>query len=618
MKYLKVLVYPIAILIVVKLLFLIPFFDSLEFKAQDLLFQFRGVQSLSGDIVLVTIDDATFSALNESWPFPRSYHAKLIENLNKAGARQIVFDVEFTENSNPDADYILAETASRYNNVIFAGKVLHAQEAGLPSQMLTPITDITKRGLSWGIVNMNADSDGFIRKYTCFENFDSVPIFSIGVASLANYRVYQADWAKHLQLNHRHLKVADRDIPLVQGNKALVNYHGPAGTFPQVSYSSVLDDSTMAMPGFQGVELDEFNDILASGVFKDKIVLIGATVDELHDKFPTPFGGAWTPGVEIHANFIETAMSGKYLSHINSWLYLLAEFALLGLLWFIFKKVKPQFSAIAVVLLIALHFALSFLLFKQQGIILPIVQTAVALLAIYVASILSHYLATMKEKRFIRSAFQQYMAPELVNQLLQDPKKLTYGGSLQEITVLFSDIRSFTTYSESHTPQETVNILHEYLTEMVTIITSNQGILDKFVGDEVMALFGTPVPLPNHALNACKVALEMRVKLTEMQNRWIAEGRQSFDIGIGINTGTAVVGNLGSEQIFDYTAIGDTINLGARLEGINKEYNTEKKIIISEFTLEKVQDLVEVNYLDSVTVKGKTKPVKIYELISIK
>ncbi len=618
MKHLKVLIYPIAILIVVKLLFLVPFFDSLEYKAQDLLFQFRGVQQLSGDVVLVTIDDASFSALNESWPFPRSYHAKLIENLNKAGARQIVFDVEFTENSIPEQDYVLAETASRYNNVIFAGKVLHAKEAGMPSQMLTPITDITKRNLSWGVVNMNPDIDGFIRKYTCFEAFDSVPIFSIGVASLANYRVYQPDWAKHLKLSRHNLKLADKNIPLIGGNKSLINYHGPAGTFPQVSYASVLDDSTMTMPGFQGVELDEFNDILASGVFKDKIVLIGATVDELHDKFPTPFGGEWTPGVEIHANFVETVLSGAYLYLINPWLYLLAEFALLVLLWLLFNKVKPQFSAIAVVLLIALHFALSLVLFKQQGMILPIVQTAVALIAIYVASILSHYLATMKEKRFIRSAFQQYMAPELVNQLLQDPKKLTYGGSLQEITVLFSDIRSFTTYSESHTPQETVNILHEYLTEMVTIITSNQGILDKFVGDEVMALFGTPVPLPNHALNACKVALEMRVKLTEMQNKWLAEGRQSFDIGIGINTGTAVVGNLGSEQIFDYTAIGDTINLGARLEGINKEYNTEKKIIISEFTLEKVQDLVEVNYLDSVTVKGKTKPVKIYELISIK
>ena len=618
MKRFLVILYPLGILLLIKLIFMFPLFDSLEFKVQDTLFRFRGVQDVSDNLAIIAIDDASFSALNESWPFPREYHAKLIENLNQAGVKQIVFDVEFTENSYPEADHALAEAGARYNNVIYAGKVIHARNAGEPSQKLTPISAITKRGLSWGIVNMNADSDGFIRKYTCYEAFDKEPVFSIGVASLANMRVYQPDWEKHISLTRTKMKLTDKVVPLINHNNAIINYKGPAGTFKQYSYSSILDDSTMSMPGYQGIELDEFYEILDSGELKDKTVLIGATVDELHDKFPTPFGGEWTPGVEIHANFIEMVLSGKYLSQINPLLYLALEFLILIALWFGFRKIKPQISAVIVVLLIALQYGLALVLFKQYGLIIPIVQTAIVFLLVYVASILSHYLATMKEKRFIRSAFQQYMAPELVNQLLQNPKNLKYGGSLQEITVLFSDIRSFTTYSESHTPEETVNILHEYLTEMVNIIILNQGILDKFVGDEVMALFGTPVPLPNHALNACKVALQMREKLNEMQERWKAEGRQPFDIGIGINTGQAVVGNLGSEQIFDYTAIGDTINLGARLEGINKDYNTEKKIIISEFTLEKVADLVETNYLDAVTVKGKTKPVKIYELIGLK
>ncbi|MDD2229835.1 MAG: adenylate/guanylate cyclase domain-containing protein [Candidatus Cloacimonetes bacterium] len=618
MKRFKFFLYPLAILVLVKLMFVFPFFNSLEYKAQDTLFQFRGDQSLSDQIAIIAIDDATFNSLYESWPFPRDYHAKLIENLNQAGVRQVVFDIEFTENSNPESDNALADAALMHNNVIFAGKVLQAKNDGEPSQKLTPISAITDQGISWGIVNMNPDVDSFIRKYTCYEAFDQAPIYSIGVASLANSRVYQPQWENTLRLTPTSLRVADKTIPLISHNKSLINYHGPAGTFRQYSYSSILDDSTMAMPGYQGVELDEFYDILASGELKDKIVLVGATIDELHDKFPTPFGGEWMPGVEIHANFIEMVLSGKFLGLINPILYLGIELLLLMLLWLAFKKLKPQLSAIAVLLLIAAQYVLAYYIFAQRGLILPIIQTAVSLLAIYVASVLSHYLETMKEKRFIRSAFQQYMAPELVNQLLKNPKNLQYGGSLQELTVLFSDIRSFTTYSESHTPEETVNILHEYLTEMVNIIILNQGILDKFVGDEVMALFGTPIPLPNHALNACKVALQMRVRLTEMQEQWKSEGRQPFEIGIGINTGTAVVGNLGSQQIFDYTAIGDTINLGARLEAINKEYDTPKKIIISEFTLEKVQDLVEVNYLDSVTVKGKTKPVKIYELVGLK
>ena len=210
------------------------------------------------------------------------------------------------------------------------------------------------------------------------------------------------------------------------------------------------------------------------------------------------------------------------------------------------------------------------------------------------------------------------MAPELVSKLLNDPKSLKYGGSLQEVTVLFSDIRGFTTYSEKYKPEETVQILKEYLTAMVNTITANEGIVDKFMGDAIMALFGTPVKLENSALNACRTALMMRETLSELQAKWCKEGREGLEIGIGINTGSAVVGNLGSEQIFDYTAIGDNINLGARLETINTQYDTQNHIIISEFTLEKVKDQVETRYLDEVKVKGKDKPVKIYELISLK
>lgn len=614
----KALYYILAILALTRLLFLLPFFNSLEFKAQDSLFRFRGNLPISNNLAIVAIDDASFNALNETWPFPRDYHAKLIENLNKAGVKQIIFDVEFTENSNPESDNSLAFTAVKYNNVVFAGKVLYAKKPGEPNQKLQPIPEITDLLLPWGCVNMPAESDGFIRQYSLFETYDGKPVYSIGIAALANLRVHEANWADFIRIQGDKLQGFGKSIPLNKHNKTVINYHGPAGTFKHYSYASIIDDSTMSMPGYQGYEMDEFYEILASGELAGKTVLVGATIDELHDKFPTPYGGEWTPGVEIHANFLEMVNSGKFLATLNPWLYLLMELLVIVLLWLLFKLLKPQISSIALLLLIGGQYALAFWLFTQFGMQIPIAQTIILLLVTFVASVFSHYLETMKEKRFIRSAFQQYMAPELVSQLLKNPKSLTYGGSLQEISVLFSDIRSFTTYSESHTPQETVNILHEYLTEMVKVIIDNQGILDKFVGDEVMALFGTPVPLPNHALNACKVALQMRERLTEMQAQWQSEGREPFEIGIGINTGQAVVGNLGSQQIFDYTAIGDTINLGARLESINKEYDTPKHIIISEFTLEKVKDLVDVNYLDEVKVKGKNKAVKIYELIGLR
>jgi adenylate cyclase len=222
-----------------------------------------------------------------------------------------------------------------------------------------------------------------------------------------------------------------------------------------------------------------------------------------------------------------------------------------------------------------------------------------------------------KEKKAIKKTFQHYMAPTLVKELLKSPDKLKYGGSLTEISVLFSDIRSFTTYTESHDVQDTVSMLREYLTEMVNTIIDNQGILDKFVGDEVMALFNTPVPVENHPLKACRCALQMIERLRKLQDKWRSEGKEIINIGVGVNTGNAVVGNLGSEQIFDYTAIGDTINLGARLEALNKNYQTANNIIISEFTLAHVKDFITYEYLDDVIVKGKTKPVKIYQLIDI-
>jgi len=617
-KKLRFILYVLGIVVAVHIASVIGFSRSVEYKAQDTLFRLRGSKPISNDIVIIAIDDNTFQALNITWPFPRELHAKLIENLNRAGVKQIVFDIEFIDNSNPHADSLLAATAAKYNNVIFAGKVLRNPDNPDHIQVLTPINQIMRRGINWGIVNTSVDADGFIRNYKCFDSVSNTPYYSIGLASVANSRVPQTDWQSVINSSQDHISLLNRRIPLSGKQKTLINYYGPGGTFTHLSFASVIDDESIPMPGYQGHELDEFYDLIDSGILKNKTVLIGATIDELHDQFHTPFSSSFTAGVEIHANFIEMVHAGDFLKRVSSLFVILLEFVLLTCLWLVFKAIKPQLSLVLVFVLAALYYYFAYYLFSQQNLLIPIVQTVLSFFVLYLLSVVSHYLATQKEKKFIRSAFQQYLAPELVSKLLSNPHSLTYGGSLQEISVLFSDIRSFTTYSENHEPEETVQILKEYLTAMVNVIITNGGILDKFVGDEIMALYGTPVPLPNHALAACKTALMMREKLTELQERWRTEGREPFEIGIGINTGLAVVGNLGSEQIFDYTAIGDTINLGARLESINKEYDTQNKIIISEFTLEKVSDFVIVNYLDEVKVKGKNQAVKIYELLGVK
>ncbi len=618
MQQLRKLLIPVLILLAVKLLFWFAFFNSQEHRAQDAFFRLRGARPVSGDIVIVAIDDVTFQALNRPWPFPREMHAKLVENLNLAGARQIIFDVEFIEDSNPASDSMLAAQCAVVNNVTFCGKHLRDPENPLHVQVQKPITPLLSQNKNWGIVNMAMDRDGFIRDYILFEEFDGKPVYSLGMVALANWQNYDPDWEGAVASQDGKIAVGPYRIPIVQKNKARLNYYGGAHTFEHYSYNTVLDDSLTAMPGYQGVEIDEFYDLLASGVFRDKTVLVGATIDELHDKFPTPFSSQLTSGVEIHANFLEMALRGDYLHPVNGWLFLLLELVLaVGVFW-LFSRLKPPLSAVITVLLIAAFLAGSFFLFAKLRVVMPIVEVALLFILLYVAALVSHYLRTHKEKKFIKNAFQQYLAPELVNQIIRHPESLKYGGVAQEVTVLFTDIVSFTTYTERHKPEETVQILKEYLTEMVKTIIKNGGIVDKFVGDEIVALYAVPLYTEEHALQACKTALDMRACLDRLLEKWKAEGVDPFDFGVGINTGVAVVGNLGSEQIFDYTAIGDTINLGARLETITRNYDTAHNIIINETTYAKVQDKVEVRYLDEVQVKGKDISVKIYELLSVK
>lgn len=249
---------------------------------------------------------------------------------------------------------------------------------------------------------------------------------------------------------------------------------------------------------------------------------------------------------------------------------------------------------------------------------LPVVYASLALALTWVAITVYRFLTEERQRLFTKRAFQQYVSPELVDRIVEDPAALRFGGEVRELTVLFSDIRDFTTFAEKHDPQEVVRMLREHLTRMTAEVLAQQGMLDKYIGDAVMALFGAPVALADHAERACRAALAMSAEAERLRARWVAEGREPFRIGIGINTGRMVVGNLGSEQLFDYTVIGDEVNLGARLESLNKEYATSTHIIIGEGTYAAAKDAIEVRRLGEVTVKGKTRPVVVYELLALK
>jgi len=218
------------------------------------------------------------------------------------------------------------------------------------------------------------------------------------------------------------------------------------------------------------------------------------------------------------------------------------------------------------------------------------------------------------QEQRLMSTLCRYVTRQVAEEILKDRDRLKLGGTRSSVSVLFSDIRNFTTISENSTAEEVVHMLNDYFTRMLDPVFRYDGTLDKFIGDAIMAIFGAPVPLPDHAERACRAAVAMAAELERLQAKWAAEGREPFRMGIGINTGEMVVGNLGSEQLFDYTVVGDGVNLGARLESLNKEYETKHHIIISESTYEAAKDKLEVRRLGEVTVKGKTRPVVVYEL----
>jgi len=605
--------------ILLRIVFSFSIWQNIEHYSRNLFFLIRGDLEISNEVVIVEVGDDTFNALNETWPFPRSYYARMIENLEAAGARQIVMDIQFTERSSAEEDAELATIASKFNNIIFAGKFFRElQSKFVKEQILPPIPELIAAQQEWGVVNISLDDDGFVRKYELFQDMGKKRKYSIGTMAFA-MNMGSKGWERRIEDKKKSLSVNKVEIPKLGKKSCYINFFGPEKTFKYYDFADVIDDSTFALPN--GYDLDSYYMLNDAENFKDKIVLIGVSANEFHDSHKTPFFLAnhlLMPGVEIHANFIEMLLHQNFLIDFPFYSYLII-FLLSGVIFFLlFTLIKPNRSWLILLILPGAYVFISYYLFVGSGIIIPILEIPLLIIILFITSLLHHYVKTSQERKFIRKAFGQYISNDLVNELINDPKKLEYGGTQKEITVLFSDIRSFTPYTESHLPKEIVKILQEYLTEMVEIITRNRGTVDKFVGDGIIAIFGAPVESENHALEACKASLEMRRRMNELIPKWEKNRQDPFEMGIGLNTGMATVGNLGSNQIFDYTAIGDTMNTGARIESLNKEYDTPNKILISESTYEQAKDMIVVNFIDEAALKGKKDSIKVYELAGIK
>ncbi|MDZ7344471.1 MAG: CHASE2 domain-containing protein, partial [candidate division KSB1 bacterium] len=527
----------------------------------------------------------------------------------------------FTEPAvtNPTEDLMLARAAHRSGRVVWAGKVVieRAKNDILNSYLLKPIPPLLTERTDWGLINVIEDDDGFIRSYLLYYEHDQQKYLPLALRAYLRLTSGSAE-LDHANNNGDALRLNGKPLPYFTPNTFLINFRGPAGTFPTYSLANVLDDSTFALS--EAEDTDIFTEHLRWGTFKNKIVFVGASAEELQDNKLTPFFSFGVikrkiPGVEVHANALSTLLREDFITRAPPGADYLLVLAAGFVTMIIVLSLRPSIGIIFGILEVLALFVLAVALFTTQQLWIPVISPAVAIVLSFIGNAVQLVVVERRGRKLVREVFSQYVSKNVVDTMLASGEMPKFGGEKRELTVLFSDVRGFTTYCEKHAPEVVVQRLNEYLTEMVEVVFRNQGTLDKFVGDELMALYGAPHYFPEHAEKACVTACEMIANLREIQKRWSANAQEYFQIGIGINTGKMIVGNLGSQQKFDYTAIGDEVNLGARLEGANKQYWTA--IIISESTYEQVKSRARARELDLVRVKGKLKPVKIYELLSM-
>jgi adenylate cyclase len=565
--------------------------EPLELGALNLLFEVRGARPPRAPIVIVNIDEESFTELNQPWPFPRAMHAQLIDRLSAGKPLLIALDLIFDSPSayGPADDAALGAAIARAGNVVLAAAPTETTETfgavktvGEASNW--PIPVLAEGAKSVASIVLRADADSRVRR---------APVHPRATGGLA---------LPFLAAELHRLAVAAGvpGRPLPRRDPVLINFRGPPNTFPWVPYVRVLPPR----------EAEGERDLIEPGAFEGMIVLVGPTSPVLHDLFPTAFARAGSmPGVEIHANAIETFLRGDAVREVPEAVTAVVAVlaALLGSALVVRLHALRAFL-VAVLGWVALT-VLGYLAFAYADVWLRGMAGSLALVLGYGATVVENFVREQREKRRL----SQFFSPAVLNEVVRSRDGHALTSSRRTITVLFSDIRGFTSISERLPPERVAEMLQEYLSEMTEIVFQHGGTVDKYIGDCVMALYNAPLEDAEHAVKAIRTGLAFQEKAHEVSARWEERLGARIRNGVGINTGEAVVGTLGSRQRLEYTAIGDTVNLASRLEGLTKEYGTG--IIISEFTHALVKGQFLTRELGSVAVKGKALPVKIFAVL---
>jgi adenylate cyclase len=646
------------------LLLRLPITEFIELKLYDLKFLYRGARPPAPEIALVAVDEESVKRVGR-WPWSREVMAQLIHRIKEAEARVIGLDVIFAERQETaavsalqrlrrdlaqeeaatpqvlallnreekraDVDRQLARVigqgtptvlgfffvrvggqtvalqigqalgprairASTYNMVRWLDQ--HTQRMPIigAEGVEVNLQELTEAAAGGGYFNMVPDPDGTVRWLPLALAYGPDIFAPMTLVALQHYRQKPPLGITLSHLGVEEVRLGPEKISVDSFGRMFINYLGPPGIFPTYSAAQVLEGR---MP---------------PGALKDKLVLVGATAVGIFDLRVTPFSGV-CPGLEIQATVLDNILRRDFIhTPANTSLTTLGIVLVLALLFGLMLPRLSPVGAIGFTLIVAqAYITVNYLAFHYYGLQLQVFYPMLAVAGIYTGITLQGFLAEERERLRLKKAFQSYVAPEVVNQIIRHPEQLRLGGERRDLSILFSDIRGFTSLSESMDPEALVEVLHDFLDPMSEIIVKHGGTLDKYIGDAIMALFGAPLEFPDHSRRACRTALEMVQNLRALDQEWLERGRPSLRIGIGINSGPVAVGNMGSSRLFDYTAIGDNVNLASRLEGLNKFYGTE--ILVSAATAQHLDSDFYFREVDLVRVKGKKHPIAIYEVL---
>lgn len=603
----------------------------------------------SDDIILVVIDTKTVEKYR--WPWKREMYCKIFEYFHYANPKVIVYDsvIASLDRENPESDKKFFNTVSRLNNLI-VGFIPKFTEWQNPNEGKIIDENFAKKfGLN--VVDKSTDTPDLYRSFMAFpqlyfdaaHNIGSVASFpgpingnitEFGIDEIHRNHEYIFRYKSsyypsfalrtylmvndypQMLLTNKALKFPEKKFE-IKHKKTIFQTIAPIKFYKmyQTDYSHNKYSALDVMESYEALKAGK-KPILEPSVFKDKIVLVGANVpggNGLNDNRSTPISVNHA-GVDIQACAIDNILHNDFLKVIPQWVNIFLT--LLGMLFvYGFIRVSSLYKAIASTVLIVIGYLIFATICFYFGVVVNVITPTVMFILTTILAYTHKFVLENKSKEKVKSAMGKYMSQDVMKNVIRNIDNLGLGGKKSIVTVLFADIRGFTSMSEQMSAQQVSEILNEYFTEMEPIITKYNGVINKFIGDAVMAIFGEPIQDKNHAGNAVKCAYAMLQKVKELQKKWAQEGKPKIEIGIGINTGEVFVGNIGSINRMEYTVIGDTVNLASRLEGYNKTYKT--KMLISPTTYEAVKGFVDVIRISDVQIRGKANKMDIYEVLKV-